>query len=192
MEGDKDVIEEMERTIPPDVWSQIKSTLSEHEDALRAVVGGRYDWIEDVTRSAIKRFRRGQVLMTDRIDHLLTNPLVGIPVLICVLGLIFLTTYKIGLPLQSLLENLFVQFGKTLEPRLGSFDGWFRGLILEGVIGGVGSVLSFIPILFIFFLALALLEDTGYIARVAFVMDRFMHIMGLHGKSFLPLCALRG
>lgn len=188
MEGDRDVTEEVERNVPIAVWNEIKKILTEHEDALRAVVGGRYDWIEKVTRSAIKRFKPGQVLLTDRIDHILTYPMFGIPVLIGVLGLVFGLTYKLGLPIQTLLETAFVNLGKTLEPFLKVGPSWVEGLFIEGILAGVGSVLSFVPILIIFFVALSFLEDTGYIARVAFVMDRFMHVLGLHGKSFLPLC----
>lgn len=188
MEGDREVIEEVERVIPRDVWERIRNLLSEHEDSLRAVVGGRYDWIEEVTKTAIRRFRRGQVLLTDRIDHVLTNPIFGIPLLLLVLGFVFLLTYGIGLPAQGLLENAFLRIGEKVAYYFSSYSPWLRGLIIDGIIGGAGTVISFVPILGIFFLALSILEDTGYIARVAFVMDRFMHIMGLHGKSFLPLC----
>lgn len=188
MEGDKEVIEEVEKNLPVDVWNQIKRTLLEHEDALRAVVGGRYDWIENVARSAIKRFKPGQVLITDRIDHILTNPAFGVPVLIGVLALILGVTYKIGLPMQSGLEDVFFGIGRFVVHSLNLEDKWVSGLIVDGIIGGAGRVVSFTPILAIFFFALSLLEDTGYIARVAFVMDKFMHIIGLHGKSFLPLC----
>ncbi|MCX7857730.1 MAG: ferrous iron transport protein B [Deltaproteobacteria bacterium] len=188
MEGDKEVTDELEKKIPHVVWNEINGILKQHEDALRAVVAGRYDWIEKVTRSAVKRFKPGQVLLTDRIDRLLTNPFIGIPVLIGVLGLIFFLTYRVGLPLQNLLEGSFVKLGVILNPFLRPYPEWISGLIVDGIIAGVGSVVSFVPILGIFFATLALLEDTGYVARVAFVMDRFMHILGLHGKSFLPLC----
>lgn len=188
MEGDREVIEEVNKRIPQEVWERINTLLLEHEDSLRAVVGGRYDWIEEVTKTAVKRFKRGQVLLTDRIDHLLTNPIIGIPVLLLVLGFIFLLTYGIGLPAQALLETAFFSLGERVASQIGSHSPWIRGLIVDGIVAGAGTVISFLPILGIFFLALGILEDTGYIARVAFVMDRFMHIMGLHGKSFLPLC----
>jgi ferrous iron transport protein B len=75
----------------------------------------------------------------------------------------------------------------TADQALASAPFWLRGLILDGIIGGVGSVLTFLPILIIFFATFGLLEDVGYMARAAYVMDNFMHMMGLHGKSFLPL-----
>ncbi|MGA3174798.1 MAG: ferrous iron transport protein B [Syntrophorhabdales bacterium] len=188
MEGDPEVSRAVEGLVPEDRWNEIQGLLIEHEDALRAVLGGRYDWIEAVTRIAVSHFRRGQVLMTDRIDHLLTQPILGIPVFLAILGLVFTLTYKVGFPVQHQLEWLLGTFARLLETALSGAPQWLSGLVIKGVIGGAGSVLTFLPILIIFFVCLAFLEDVGYMARGAFVMDRFMHVIGLHGKSFLPLC----
>lgn len=188
MEGDPEISAMMEGLAPEPVWGQIRSLLIAHEDSLHAVVCGRYDWVEEITRACVSRFRMGQVVMTDRIDHVLTRPAFGIPVLLAVLGCVFFLTYEIGLPLQKLLEILVRGFGGGIEPFLTPAPEWLRGLLIDGVIGGVGSVLTFLPILLIFFATLALLEDVGYMARAAFVMDRFMHLVGLHGKSFIPMC----
>ncbi|MBM4272007.1 MAG: ferrous iron transport protein B [Deltaproteobacteria bacterium] len=188
MEGDPEISGLMESAVPGDVWNEIQVLLAKHEDSLHAVVGGRYDWIEEVTRAAISRFKMGQVVMTDRIDHVLTRPILGIPVLLAVFAAIFSLTYKIGFPLQEWLESQISSFAGWLDGTVGFSNAWLRGIIIDGVIGGVGSVLTFLPILIIFFTAMAVLEDVGYMARAAFVMDRFMHLVGLHGKSFLPLC----
>ncbi|MGD0660886.1 MAG: ferrous iron transport protein B [Syntrophorhabdales bacterium] len=188
MEGDPEVLGILQGLLPPEAWNEIQGLLIEHEDALRAVVGGRYDWIEMVTRVAISRFKRGQVLMTDRIDHLLTRPLLGIPVLLGILALVFFLTYKVGFPVQHILERGMAAVGGLVETAFAGAPLWLTGLVVNGVIGGAGSVLTFFPILLIFFVCLTFLEDVGYMARAAFVMDRFMHIIGLHGKSFLPLC----
>jgi len=188
MEGDPEISRMIEGLVPAPTWGDIKQLLIKHEDSLHAVVGGRYDWIEEVTRAAISRFKRGQVLMTDRIDHVLTRPIFGIPILLGVLALVFTLTYRIGFPLQKILEDLFRHLARWMEPSLAGAPVWVKGFLLDGVIGGVGSVLTFLPILLIFFAVMAFLEDVGYMARAAFVMDRFMHIVGLHGKSFLPMC----
>lgn len=188
MEGDPEISAMMEGLAPAPVWGQVRSLLIAHEDSLHAVVCGRYDWVEEITRACVSRFRMGQVVMTDRIDHVLTRPAFGIPVLLAVLGGVFFLTYKVGFPLQKLLEGLVSGFTAGIEPFLTTAPDWLRGLLIGGVIGGVGSVLTFLPILLIFFAALALLEDVGYMARAAFVMDRFMHLVGLHGKSFIPMC----
>ncbi len=170
------------------MWREIRTLLIQHEDSLHAVVDGRYDWIEEITRAAVSRFKRGQVLTTDRIDHILTRPVFGIPILLGIFGLVFLITYQFGFPLQRGLEWLISQFAHWLQPSIGFAPAWIRGLLIDGIIGGVGSILTFLPILLIFFGVMAVLEDVGYMARAAFVMDRFMHLIGLHGKSFIPLC----
>jgi ferrous iron transport protein B len=188
MEGDPEISTMMEGAVPVPTWEEVRSLLIAHEDSLHAVVCGRYDWVEEITRACVSRFKMGQVVMTDRIDHILTRPVYGIPVLLSVLAFVFVLTYKIGFPLQKLLEGLVGGFTAGIEPLLSAAPPWLRGLVIDGVIGGVGSVLTFLPILLIFFATLAVLEDVGYMARAAFVMDRFMHLVGLHGKSFIPMC----
>jgi ferrous iron transport protein B len=188
MEGDSEISKIMESIVPQNNWSEIQSLLIKHEDSLHAVVGGRYDWIEEVARAAISRFKMGQVVMTDRIDHILTRPVFGIPILLAVFASVFILTYQIGFPLQRWLEGGVSAFAGWIDHVLGAAYPWVRGILVDGVISGVGSVLTFLPILVIFFAVMAVLEDVGYMARAAFVMDRFMHIVGLHGKSLLPLC----
>jgi ferrous iron transport protein B len=187
MEGDPDITEQMGKTVTPDSWKNVQAILREHEDSLHAVVRGRYDWIEGAVRTAISEFKRGQILLTDRLDHILTRPAFGIPILLGILAVVFSLTYGLGLPLQESLESLIKSFAVWIEPWLvESF--WIRGIIVDGLLGGAGTVLTFLPVLFFFFMAMAFLEDVGYMARAAFVMDRFMHFIGLHGKSFLPFC----
>lgn len=188
MEGDSEITDSMKGIMPAEVWNAIQTLLVKHEDALRAVVGGRYDWIEDATRAAVSRFKRGQILMTDRIDHVLTRPSTGIPILLAILAVVFVVTFIAGYPFQGFLESLVSSFGSSIEKALTNEPYWIKGILVNGIIGGVGSVLTFIPILVIFFFVMSFLENVGYMARAAFVMDRFMHIIGLHGKSFLPMC----
>jgi ferrous iron transport protein B len=188
MEGDPEVSAMVEALAPVSVWNKIQSLLSKHEDALHAVVNGRYDWIEKMTRVAVSRFKMGQVVLTDRIDHILTRPIFGIPVLLAVMAAVFFLTYAVGVPLQSWMSDLIQQLIKFCEPFTAGWPAWLQGLMLNGVIGGAGSVLTFLPVLLIFFAIMALLEDIGYMARAAFVMDRIMHLVGLHGKSFIPMC----
>jgi ferrous iron transport protein B len=109
-------------------------------------------------------------------------------VLAGILGLVFLLTYSVGAPLQGVLETYVIETSaRFLTAALASAPAWVGGLLVDGVIGGAGTVVTFIPILVIFFAIMGLLEDIGYMARAGYVMDRFMHLMGLHGKSFLPL-----
>jgi ferrous iron transport protein B len=178
----------MESRLPGPIWNEVRQLLIKHEDAFHAVVDGRYDWIEKITRASVSTFKRGQVLMTDRIDHILIRPIFGIPILIGILAFLFTLTYKVGLPLQKVLEKLIHYGARGIEPSLAGAPLWLKGLLINGILGGAGYVLTFLPILIIFFTVMAFLENVGYMARAAFVMDRFMHIIGLHGKSFLPMC----
>lgn len=188
MEGDSEVSKMVEDNADKSARDNIEKLLIKHEDALHAVVNGRYDWIETVTRSAVSRFKMGQVVLTDRIDHILTRPIFGIPILLAVMAFVFFLTYAAGVPLQGWLSDRIQHFIKVTEPLMNSWPGWLSGLVQNGVIGGVGSVLTFLPVLLIFFAVMALLEDIGYMARAAFVMDKIMHLVGLHGKSFIPMC----
>jgi ferrous iron transport protein B len=187
MEGDPEVSTMVEGRAQKSAWDKIQKLLIKHEDALHAVVNGRYDWIEKITRAAVSRFKMGQVVLTDRIDHILTRPIFGIPVLLAVMAFVFFLTYAVGVPLQGWLSDQIQHFIKFCEPFTTGWPVWLSGLLLNGVIGGAGSVLTFLPVLLIFFAIMALLEDIGYMARAAFVMDRIMHLVGLHGKSFIPM-----
>jgi ferrous iron transport protein B len=137
----------------------------------------------------VRRPRLGQVSLTDRIDRYALHPLWGLVVLVAVFALIFGLTFELAGPVQGWLESgVIVPLGAWLAERLAGAPPWVSGLVIDGVLGGAGVVVTFVPILAVFFTALALLEDTGYFARAAYVMDRYMHRLGLHGKSFLPLC----
>jgi ferrous iron transport protein B len=188
MEGDPEVSASVEKRAQPSAWAEIQTLLSKHEDALHAVVNGRYDWIEKMTRAAVSQFKMGQVVLTDRIDHVLTRPVFGIPILLAVMAFVFFLTYSVGVPLQNWMADGIRTLGDWITPATAGWPEWLAGLFIDGVIGGVGSVFTFLPILLIFFAIMAFLEDVGYMARAAFVMDRIMHLVGLHGKSFIPMC----
>ncbi len=188
LEGDSEITEMMRRQLPPDRWDQVDRLLRQHEDAILAVAGGRYDWIARMIRAAVTRPRAGQITLTDRLDQVATHPLWGFLLLLVIMGAAFWLTYTIGTPIQDWLDVHVVQAGAAVvRARLQGAPVWLVGLLADGVLGGAGTVLTFLPILILFFALFGLLEDVGYMARAAYVMDRFMHLMGLHGKSFLPL-----
>ncbi len=188
LEGDSEITEMMRACTPDDVWEQVHDILKAHEDAIIDVAGGRYDWIRRMVRAAVTRPRAGQITRTDRLDRWATHPLWGMLILAGILGVVFWLTYTVGAPLQDLLDVYVVGTAADwASVLLVHAPAWIRGLVVDGIIGGVGTVITFLPILVIFFATLGFLEDIGYMARAAYVMDRFMHLMGLHGKSFLPL-----
>ena len=123
--------------------------------------------------------------MTDRIDAIVTNRWLAFPIFFFLLYLVFDGTFVLGEHPMRWIEWLVGQFGAFIGSVMA--DGWFKDLIIDGVIGGVGSVLVFLPNILLLYLFISLLEDSGYMARAAFIMDRLMHRIGLHGKSFIPM-----
>lgn len=187
LEGDREVLEKVEQSAP-DVWREIEQILVENEDAILAITQSRYEWIERMVRIALIRPKAGKIVLTDRLDRVATHPFWGLLMLIAVFGLVFFLTYWVATPIVEWMQlNLVIPSADFMMDVLQDSPEWFSGLVVDGIIGGVGTVLTFLPILVLFFMILGILEDVGYLARAAFVMDRFMHIMGLHGRSFLPM-----
>jgi len=190
LEGDEDIVGMARERLGPERWEQVEQLLLQHEGAALTLASARYAWIGRMVRTVVKHPRVGQVSITDRLDRIATHPFWGLLLLLGILGGVFWLTFAVGSPLQELLDRYLVNGGAGLvRSSLAAAPSWFVDLLADGVIGGAGAVLTFVPILLIFFAALALLEDVGYMARAAYVMDRFMHPMGLHGKSSLPLLA---
>ncbi len=188
LEGDREMTRLVREQLSDDAWEVVHAILLEHEDAVVAIASGRYDWIVRMTRAALTRPRAGRITLTGWLDRIATHPIWGLVLLALVLALLFGLTYAIGTPLQDALNSyLLAPLSRWLETGLADSPAWLSGLLVDGVLAGAGTVITFFPILVIFFACMGLLEDLGYMARAAYVMDRFMHIMGLHGLSFLPL-----
>lgn len=188
LEGDAEMTARLKNLLPPVRWSSVQAILEKHDDSMLAIASGRYDWIGRMVRAAVTHPHLGQISLTDRLDRWATHPVFGLFILASILGLVFWLTFTLGSPLQDLLTNLIITpIAHLATTLLVSAPALVRSLVIDGVIGGVGSVVSFLPIMVIFFASFGLLEDVGYMARAAYVMDNFMHLMGLHGKSFLPI-----
>jgi len=150
----------------------------------------RYGFINGLSREIItKDLSRKNNDISEKIDTLLTNKYLGIPIFLIIAWLMFQVTFGLSEPLMGWLEDLFSFIGNTLSVLLTSwqFPTWVISLVVDGIIGGVGGVLVFVPIIGILFLIMAILEDSGYMARVAYVMDKLMRRIGLHGKAFIPM-----
>jgi ferrous iron transport protein B len=188
LEGDREVTAQARLWLPPVEWTEVQEILCEHEDAVLDVAGARYEWIGRMVRAAVRRPRLGQISFTDRFDRVATHPGWGLLLLLAAFGMVFWLTFSVAGPIQEWLEDtVVIQASATLASALAGAPAWLSGLLVDGLLAGAGIVVTFVPILFVFFLALGFLEDTGYQSRMAYVMDRFMHRLGLHGKSFLPL-----
>lgn len=121
----------------------------------------------------------------ERINRLLTNKWTGFPIFFAVMGLVFWATFAIGAPIQDWMQGGVDWLYELLMTRMP--DGWLRSLIADGVVQGVGSLVTALPNIIILFFCLSLIEDIGYTARINYLMDGFMHLLGLHGRSFFPL-----
>jgi ferrous iron transport protein B len=173
--------------------SLVKQTLTEGVATLERQGGrdseilvseARYGFIHGATREILVR-DRANVTMTERIDAVLINRFLGLPLFLAILWAIFQATFTLGAYPQAWLQVAFLWLSDAVRSVLP--HGLLQSLLVDGILGGVGSVLSFIPLVIILFLFISLLEDTGYMSRAAFVMDKFLHIFGLHGQSFLPM-----
>lgn len=187
LEGDEEVAIIMEERLPASNWQKVAGLLYEHEDAVLDIAGERYEWIARMVRAAVVQPKLTRGSLTSRIDQVLTHPIFGTIFLALVLGGVFSVTYSLGTPLQEYLGSIIASMGDWVRMNLTGGPEWLPRLLADGILGGVGLVLTFLPILAIFYTALGFLEDTGYMARIAYLTDRWMHRLGLHGKSFLPI-----
>ncbi len=155
----------------------------------------RYDWIERVAHGAVRRKANEQTQATDRIDAFVTHRVFGPLLLLAVMIVVFQTIFSWAQLPMDLISEGFGTLGDAV--RLHMSPGLLTDLLVDGVIAGVGGVLVFLPQILLLFFFIALLEDSGYMARAAFLMDRLMRGVGLHGKAFMPLlssfaCAIPG
>jgi ferrous iron transport protein B len=187
LEGDEELTEMMKKAMPSTSWERVHALLYQHEDAILDIAGARYEWVDRIIRAAVVEPKVTRVGLTARLDRVLTHPFWGVLALIAILGLVFFLTYRIGSPLQAWLSTWIRSLAQLLRSSPLQAPRWLVEFFAGGILGGIGMVLTFLPILAIFFAILGLMEDTGYMARAAYLSDRWMHMMGLHGKSFMPI-----
>jgi ferrous iron transport protein B len=188
LEGDKQINKLIMGRVPPGQSSSLDSYLRENESAAVTIATLRFEWVGKMMAATQEKPPLGRVSLAEKIDRVATHPITGLFILLVVLGLIFGFVYSIGIPIQKFLEVHLIDNGRAVVNTIFlSIPTWIRSLLADGILSGVGIVMTFIPILMLFFAAWAFMEDVGYMARAAFVTDRFMHLLGLHGKSVLPL-----
>ncbi len=162
--------------------------LSKEMNYEKQIINQKYDYIEEIIEETLVN-KDAKAQATDKIDHYLTHPILGVPIFLGIMAMVFFLTFTIGDFLKGYFEVGLEIFSKGALNILGKFGiaEWLISLIVDGIIAGVGGILTFLPNIFILFLALAFLEDSGYMARVAYIMDRIMSKLGLSGKAFLPM-----
>ncbi len=152
-----------------------------------AMIDAKYAFIQGALAETWEPYKgkRRRNTITEKIDAFVTNRWAAFPLFFIILYLVFDGTFVLGEYPMRWIEWLVAKFGSFVASAMT--DGWFKDLVVDGIVGGVGSVLVFLPNILLLYMFISLLEDSGYMARAAFIMDRLMHKIGLHGKSFIPM-----
>ena len=152
-----------------------------------AMVDAKYAFIQGALAETLTRHKgkRAKHTLTEKIDAVVTNRWAAFPIFILLLYFIFWTTFTIGNYPMDWIDAFVAWIGRGVASLM--HDGWLKDLVVDGIIAGVGSVLVFLPNILILYFFISLMEDSGYMARAAFIVDKLMHRIGLHGKSFIPM-----
>ncbi|MDQ7835744.1 MAG: ferrous iron transport protein B [Humidesulfovibrio sp.] len=200
LEGDESIINRC-REANPEVAARLEALVakvSEHLGrTLRAspdaiIADYRYGYITGIARQVVRypKVDAERIRLSDRMDQVLTHQLAGPLVMALVIYLVYILTFKAGALPMEMVQDAFAWLGKTAEAAMP--DGLLRSLVVSGVIAGVGGVLGFVPLIMIMFFLISALEDSGYVARMAYMLDRVFRIFGLHGTSVLPFIVAGG
>lgn len=178
LEGDREVREKFPVNVPGVTDKNFEAE----------IINEKYDFINEIIDEVMVHKQR-QDKLTDRLDSALTHRIWGIPIFLGVMAVVFFLTFFVGDLIKSLLEMGFTALSDVVSNGLDSANasGIIKSLLVDGIIGGVGTIITFLPNIFILFLALAFLEDSGYMSRVAYVMEGLMSRLGLSGRAFIPM-----
>jgi len=192
LEKDSIVIEKVQKSPQSSAIMIEVDKLSKHlhdiydEGAEEVIANARYAFIDGLMAESVKRPAVEKETTTDKIDKIVTNRILAIPIFIIIMYLLFQLTFTIATPFVDFIDEGFAWLGEYLAGMVG--NEMLASFIQDGLIGGVGGVLVFLPQIIIMFLFLSILEDSGYLARAAFTLDKIMHkLVGLHGKAFIPM-----
>jgi ferrous iron transport protein B len=197
LEGDEQLLAEVQSLPAAETVLHTLDAGSAHlrdlfgEDVDVLLTDQRYSFVNGLARDVLTHPAERQRTLSEKIDRVVTNRVLSIPIFLALMWIVFKVTTDVISPFVDWIDGVitgpFTNWVVALVGIVGLSGTWFESLLVDGVIAGVGGVLVFVPVLMSLYLALAILEDSGYMARAAFVMDRLMHTLGLHGKSFLPM-----
>lgn len=199
-ERDKMVLEELniQEKVLLHLEQDIKITETLFDDDSESIIiNERYEYITNITRKFYKKKISGRLSVSDKIDKIVTNRILAIPIFVFAMWLVYTISigtigdWTVGFMNDTLFGEWIIPATRTFLENIGCTQ-WLISLIADGIIGGVGAVLGFVPQMFILFMLLSLLEDCGYMSRIAFIMDRVFRKFGLSGKSFIPLLVASG
>jgi ferrous iron transport protein B len=156
-----------------------------NEDSETVITDAKYGFISGALKETFRKKEKRIINTSEKIDNILTHTYFGFPIFLLSISIAFYSTFKLGAYPMGWIENLVAFISGTVSNMMP--DGMLRDLLINGIIDGTGSVLVFLPNILILFLFISFMEDTGYMARAAFIMDKIMHRFGLHGRSFIPM-----
>lgn len=156
-----------------------------NEDSETVITDAKYGFIAGALEETYKKRKKTIVNISEKIDNVLTNKFLGFPIFMLSISLAFYATFKLGAFPMQWIQNFVLFISQTVSGTMS--DGMLKDLLVNGIINGTGSVLVFLPNILILFLFISFMEDSGYMARAAFIMDKIMHRFGLHGRSFIPM-----
>ncbi|KPL78665.1 iron transporter [Ornatilinea apprima] len=197
LENDEDILEQVKKHSDAAVlFEKVEACTARlrkvYDDEVDIIIADRrYGWIHGLVQETVVRSTQNRMTFSDRIDRIVTDRVLGIPIFLLMMWFVFKFTTDVAAPFLDWIDGLIAgpitKWVVDLLALVGLSGSWVESLMVDGMIAGVGGVLVFVPVLMSLYMALAVLEDSGYMARAAFVMDRLMHVLGLHGKSFLPM-----
>ena len=190
LEQDKDILEKIDNRQLTEAAHQaaqrIEKLYGDNPEILAAEK--RYGYISGVYELAVKHSPQQRHQISDIVDKVLLNRMLGLPIFLFAMFLVFKLTFWVGEPFMGYIESGFEWLAATVESFWAEdSDSAIKSLLIDGIIGGVGGVVVFLPNIILLFLGIAFLEDSGYMARAAFIMDKIMKKIGLHGRSFIPM-----
>jgi ferrous iron transport protein B len=193
LEQDSEVAEKVKRETG-ESYSEIEKEVNQsikhlkkilNDNPSTVIANARYSFIKGALAKTYQESEKEKISASDKIDKVLTNRLAGLPIFALLMWAMFQFVFKVGAYPMDWIEMGFSKLADLVSGVMP--DGLLQSLIVDGIIGGVGGVVVFTPNIILLFLCIAILEDSGYMARVAFIMDQLMHRIGLHGKSFIPM-----
>lgn len=190
LEGDKEILNEIKTKSPKSFCERLKAVEEKAIDYELEIVDRRYNFINSIVKKSVEKSNEITDTLTDKIDRFVTDKWLGLPIFALIMFIVFQLTFTIGQDLLGgYIESLVEVLGITIEKFLVNINApaLLTSFIIEGIIGGVGAVITFIPLIMVLYFFLGILEDTGYMARAAYVMDGIMRALGLHGKTFISM-----
>ena len=194
LEQDQVILNGLKKSLDSDTYKKLLAFVENSSRHIKRITGSepvtliaeaRYGFVKGALKETVQKVPEGKAALSDRVDGVLLNRFLGLPIFALIMWLIFQLVFRLGDYATRFLVMVFDRLGAFISSSMN--PGMLQSLLVDGILAGVGGVLVFTPKIMLLFASIAILEDVGYMSRAAFIMDRIMHGIGLHGKSFVPM-----